>query len=178
MELTTNIFFYILAAATLIATLMSVTRRNPVHAVIYLVMSLFALALIFYLLGAPLIAAWEVIVYAGAIMVLFLFIIMILQLAPGDVPAAPGLGRWLPALLLGITIAACSVLMIMTDPQAQTRLPSFFVAPRAFGQALFTHYALAVEAASLQLLFAAVGAWYIGRPDDGKRADTTEGRNA
>jgi len=167
-QLLTNIFFYILASAALIATLMSVTRRNPVHAVIYLVLGFFALALIFYLLGAPLIAAWEVIVYAGAIMVLFLFIIMILQLAPQDLPAAAGYGRWLPALLLGGTIAACSVLLIMTDPLASSRLPSFYAAPRAFGQALFCHYALAVEAASLQLLFAAVGAWYIGRPDSRK----------
>ena len=64
----------------LLATLLCVTRRNPVHAVIYLVHALFALAMIFYLLGAPLVAAWEVIIYAGAIMVLFMFIIMMLEI--------------------------------------------------------------------------------------------------
>ena len=76
-----GILFYILGFTMLAATLLCITRRNPVHAVIYLVAGLFALALMFYLLGAPLVAAWQVIVYAGAIMVLFLFIIMMLGLA-------------------------------------------------------------------------------------------------
>ena len=65
-----------------VATRSALTRTNPVHAVIYLVHAFFDLALIFYLLGAPLVAAWEMIIYAGAIMVLFLFIIMMLELAP------------------------------------------------------------------------------------------------
>jgi len=76
-----TVLFYILGFTMLAATLLCITRRNPVHAVIYLVVGFFALALMFYLLGAPLVAAWEVIVYAGAIMVLFLFIIMMLGLA-------------------------------------------------------------------------------------------------
>ena len=58
--------FYILAAIAVASTLLCITRRNPVHAVIFLVHTLFALALIFYLLGAPLVAVWEVIIYAGA----------------------------------------------------------------------------------------------------------------
>ena len=72
------LLFYILGFIMLAATLLCITRRNPVHAVIYLVVSFFALAIMFYLLGAPLVAAFEVIVYAGAIMVLFLFVIMLL----------------------------------------------------------------------------------------------------
>ena len=84
-----TVLFYILAAATLVAILMCITRRNPVHAVIYLVNGLFDIALIFYLLGAPLVAAWELIIYAGAIMVLFMFIIMMLELAPRETPAGP-----------------------------------------------------------------------------------------
>ncbi|NIQ95581.1 MAG: NADH-quinone oxidoreductase subunit J, partial [Desulfuromonadales bacterium] len=61
-----TVLFYILSAVALLATLGCVTRRNPVHAVIFLVHAFFALAMIFYILGAPLVAAWEVIIYAGA----------------------------------------------------------------------------------------------------------------
>ena len=85
-----TILFYILGFTALAATGLCITRRNPVHAVIYLVNAFFALALLFYLLGAPLVAAWEVIIYAGAIMVLFLFIIMMLELAPAEERGGPG----------------------------------------------------------------------------------------
>ena len=88
-----TVLFYILGFTMLAATLLCITRRNPVHAVIYLVAGFFALALMFYLLGAPLVAAWEVVVYAGAIMVLFLFIIMMLGLAPQETPEGPGWQR-------------------------------------------------------------------------------------
>ena len=71
--------FYTLAAIILLSTLMAITRRNTVHAVVYLVFSFFGTAVLFYLLGAPLLAALEVIIYAGAIMVLFLFIIMTMR---------------------------------------------------------------------------------------------------
>ena len=70
------VIFYILAAVILAATAMAVTRRDPVHAVVYLVGSFFGSAMLFFLLGAPFLAALEVIIYAGAIMILFLFIIM------------------------------------------------------------------------------------------------------
>ncbi|MGA8280705.1 MAG: NADH-quinone oxidoreductase subunit J, partial [Desulfobacterales bacterium] len=71
-----TILFYLLAVVIVVATVLAITRRNMVHAVIYLVVSFFGSALLFYLFGAPLLAALEVIIYAGAIMVLFLFIIM------------------------------------------------------------------------------------------------------
>src|SRR5512145_1941797 len=99
-----TIVFYILSAIAIVATAMCVTRKNPVHAVIYLVQGLFALAILFYLLGAPLVAAWEVIIYAGAIMVLFLFVIMMLELAPDDPHPAPGWRRWGPVALLGTVL--------------------------------------------------------------------------
>jgi NADH-quinone oxidoreductase subunit J len=74
-----SITFYILAGLILVSTGLAITRRNLVHAVVYLIISFFGSALLFYLLGAPLLAALEVIIYAGAIMVLFLFIIMMLN---------------------------------------------------------------------------------------------------
>jgi NADH-quinone oxidoreductase subunit J len=161
------ILFYILAVTALGATLMCITRRNPVHAVIYLVNALFALALIFYLLGAPLVAAWEVIIYAGAIMVLFLFIIMMLELAPTEVPTGPGWRSWGPVALLSAVLLGCTLLLMAIDPGGGEGGPTFYASPRVFGYALFHEYALAVQVVSFQLLFAAVGAYYVGRVGPG-----------
>ena len=160
----TTILFYILGFIMLAATLMCITRRNPVHAVIYLVAGFFALALMFYLLGAPLVAAWEIIVYAGAIMVLFLFIIMMLGLAPQETPEGPGWRRWGPLVLLSASLMICTVLLIMQDPAAGQEIGDFYLAPQVVGEALFGRYVLAVEMVSFQLLFASIGAYLLGRP--------------
>ena len=160
----TAILFYILGFIMLAATLLCITRRNPVHAVIYLVAGFLARALMFYLLGAPLVAAWQIIVYAGAIMVLFLFIIMMLGLAPQETPEGPGWRRWGPLVLLSASLMACTVLLIMQDPAAGKGIGDFYLAPQAVGEALFGRYVLAVEMVSFQLLFATIGAYLRGRP--------------
>jgi NADH-quinone oxidoreductase subunit J len=164
-----SVVFYLLAAATVAATLLCITRTNPVHAVIYLVHAFFDLALIFYLLGAPLVAAWEMIIYAGAIMVLFLFIIMMLELAPGGKPLAIDRQRWIPVVLLSVVTLGCTVALIMLDPAAATSGTAYHATPRDFGTALFDRYALAVQVVSFQLLFAAVGAYYVGRGEPRRR---------
>ncbi len=156
---------------------MCITRRNPVHAVIYLVNAFFALALLFYLLGAPLVAAWEIIIYAGAIMVLFLFIIMMLELAPAQdtaESARPGWLRWGPVALLSLVILSCTLLLMVLDTGGAEGVPGYYASPRDFGFALFDRYALAVEVVSFQLLFAAVGAFYVGKSD--RRNAEKEGR--
>lgn len=165
-----TIIFYILGCTALAATLLCITRRNPVHAIIYLVNALFALALLFYLLGAPLVAAWEVIIYAGAIMVLFLFIIMMLDLAPDQDIKGPGWLRWGPVLLLSLVLLVCTLLLMVADPGSSQGVPAYYASPRTFGYALFKQYALAVEIVSFQLLFAAVGAYYLGRPEPRKKS--------
>ncbi len=165
-----TLLFYILAITALVATLLCITRRNPVHAVVYLVNAFFALALLFYLLGAPLVAAWEVIIYAGAIMVLFLFIIMMLELAPTEESAGPGWLRWGPVLLISLVLVSCTVLLMAVDTRTSGGVPSYYASPRVFGYALFKQYALAVEIVSFQLLFAAVGAFYVGKSDWGPKS--------
>ena len=72
--------FYIAGAVAIISTVFTITRLNAVHALLYLVVSLLAVAVAFYTMGAPLVAALEVIIYAGAIMVLFVFVVMMLNL--------------------------------------------------------------------------------------------------
>jgi NADH-quinone oxidoreductase subunit J len=165
--------FYLLSAATLAATLMCITRTNPVHAVIYLVHAFFDLALIFFLLGAPLVAAWEMIIYAGAIMVLFLFIIMMLELAPGGKALKIDRQRWIPVALLSLVTLGCTVVLIIQDPAAAAGGAAYYATPRDFGTALFDRYALAVQVVSFQLLFAAVGAYYVGKGEPRKRAESS-----
>ena len=82
------ILFYIAATVALFSTVFALTRSNAAHALIYLIVSLLAVAVIFFLLGAPFAAALEVIVYAGAIMVLFIFVVMLLNIdsVPLDFP--------------------------------------------------------------------------------------------
>jgi NADH-quinone oxidoreductase subunit J len=155
--------FYILAVVAVSGTLLAIAEKHPVHAILYLVTSLFSVAVIFYLLAAPLVAAFEVILYAGAIMVLFLFVIMMLDLGHPEKGLSPHWREWLPALLLsGVSIAALAIVIftrhatdVATAPQA---LPIRDVARR-----LFREHGLAVELVSLQLLFALVGALYLGR---------------
>jgi NADH-quinone oxidoreductase subunit J len=156
-----QVVFYILAAVVLIATFFSITEKHAVHAIIYLATSFFALAVIFYLLNAPLVAVFEVIIYAGAIMVLFLFVIMMLDLGHPEKMLLPGVRDWGPALLLGlITLAAFITLALRQPPPA---LPGSPLKVRDFAAVLFGKYGIAVEIVSMQLLFALVGALYLGR---------------
>ena len=154
--------FYILAAVLLIGILLAITARQAVRSIVYLVTSFFALALMFYLLGAPLIAAFEVIIYAGAIMVLFLFVIMMLELESPEKLAKPHFKNWLPALLLAGAVVGALVVLLASRLQAVP--PGFTEIPvRQFAFALFKQYGVAVEVVSMQLLFALVGALYLGR---------------
>lgn len=156
-----TVLFYLLALMAIIATLFCITERHPVHAVIYLVTSFFSLAIIFYLFSAPLVAVFEVIIYAGAIMVLFLFSIMMIRPAETEVNLHPGLRDWRPALLLGVLLLGGIVTLVLAQP-----LPVRSTTPgdiREFARVLFQKYGLVVEIVSLQLLFALVGALYLGR---------------
>ena len=153
--------FYILAAVIVIATLFAISERHAVHSIVYLVTSFFALAVVFYLLGAPVVAVFEVIIYAGAVMVLFLFVIMMLDLGHPDRVKSPGIRDWWPALLLGLILLA-AIVVLMT---VQTPLQPAGVQPdiREFSRTLFQKYGVAIEIISMQLLFALVGALYLGR---------------
>ena len=151
--------FYILAIVTVIATIFAICEKHPVHAIVYLVTSFFALAAIFYLLSAPLVAMFEIIIYAGAVMVLFLFVVMILDL--GHPEQRPGLFHWLPAVLLGEVILLSLGLMLSVRSGAPVNPPALSV--QDFAVTLFGRYGVAIEIISMQLLFAVVGALYLGR---------------
>ncbi|ACM19631.1 NADH dehydrogenase I, J subunit [Geotalea daltonii FRC-32] len=154
--------FYILAAVTVVATIFAITEKHAVHAIVYLVTSFFALAVIFFLLSAPLVAVFEVIIYAGAIMVLFMFVIMMLDLSHPEKIGLPRFAHWWPAILLGGIILAAFITLVMARQQA---VPGEVaeIGIRDFSRTLFQKYGIAVEIISMQLLFALVGALYLGR---------------
>ena len=154
--------FYIASGLAVIAALLAVTRRNALHALLYLVVTLFALALDFLVLGAPFLAALEVIVYAGAIMVVILFAIM--MLAPGTSQRQEA--RWLAprAWVLPALLAAALALLTVGALATGTAEPlsPAVIGPRQVGAVLFTTYLVGVELASILLLTGLVGAYYLG----------------
>ena len=162
--------FYLLAALIVAATVLAVTRRNLVHAVVYLVISFFGSALLFYLLGAPFLAALEVIIYAGAIMVLFLFIIMMLRIEESKRRIFP-LRQWIPAAVL-CAVYLAMLAGILSGIEGDRHLETALAIPGAFSVWIFRQGWLGVEIASLMLLVALVGALHIGRrSEDNKREE-------
>jgi NADH-quinone oxidoreductase subunit J len=143
---------------------MVITRLNAVHALLYLIMSLLAVAVIFFLLGAPFIAALEVIIYAGAIMVLFVFVVMMLNLGPQSAEQERqwfNLRTWRGLVLLaGILLVELIFTFRLEYMQPQNLTQ---ISPRQVAIALFGPYLLGVELASMLLLAGLVGAYHLGR---------------
>lgn len=157
-------FFYVAAVVAILATGMVITRLNAVHALLYLIVSLLAVALIFFRLGAPFIAALEVITYAGAIMVLFLFVIMMLNLGPCSTEQERS---WLrPRMWLGpitLTIILLVELVYMLTQSGHQLMATGTIDVKQVGIALFGPYLLGAELASMLLLAGVVGAYHLGR---------------
>ncbi len=154
--------FYLLGSIILGTAVLAVTRRNTVHAVICLIVSFLGTAVLFYLLGAPFLAALEVIIYAGAIMVLFLFVIMTLKMETSS-EQGTSMGRWGPAVLLGALFLILIVFMVIRDPADRVPLETALAEPTTFGRFVFQNYWLAVEIISLLLLVALVAAIHLGK---------------
>ena len=157
------VLFYVAALVAMSSTVLVVTRANASHALIYLIISLLSVAVIFFVLGAPFAAALEVVIYAGAIMVLFLFVVMMLNLGRGSVEQEH---RWLkPSMWIGPAILTFILLLeliylIAGSTVVTSGVP---VSPKAVGMELFGPYVLAVELASILLLAALVGSYHLGR---------------
>ncbi|WP_323847063.1 NADH-quinone oxidoreductase subunit J [Microbulbifer magnicolonia] len=169
--------FYLTAAVAIVSTALVIFSRNAVHALLYLIVSLLAVAVIFYQYGAPFAAALEVIVYAGAIMVLMIFVIMMLN--QGDA-AVNQEKEWLqprgwlgPALLSGILLA--QLMLLLPAGQVETTQAAHYVGPKEVGLALFSRYIIAVELASMLLLAGLVGAFHLARH---RSAEAKEVRHA
>jgi len=156
--------FLVSAIVAVIATLMTITRSVVVHALLYLIVSLLAMAMVFAALGAPFAAALEVIIYAGAIMVLFVFVVMMLNLGAGDVAREGAwltLRAWIGPGLLGGLLALELLYAAARGGAAGTAQAA--IGPERVGLALFGPYMIAVELASMLLLAGLVGALHLGR---------------
>ncbi len=162
--------FYYMAVASVASALLAVTRKNPVHSMLWVLALFLHVAGIFLLLGAEFLAAVQVIVYAGAILIFYLFVLMLLDL-PGE-EARPRFGRhWPFAAAVGLSFAAlawlaqgetldvaaaAAVTPVTTDTFARGGLEDI-------GMALFGPFALPFEIAGLVLLAAIVGAVVLAR---------------
>jgi NADH-quinone oxidoreductase subunit J len=155
--------FYVAGAVAIAATFMTVTRLNAMHALLYLIVSLLAVAIVFYEMGAPFIAALEVIIYAGAIMVLFIFVVMMLNIGERGMAIERSWltrGIWVgPATLAGVLILEVFYLL--------TRGPEFgrvreVVGPKEVAIALYGPYLIGVELAGILLLAALVASYHLG----------------
>ncbi|HLK25373.1 MAG TPA: NADH-quinone oxidoreductase subunit J [Caulobacteraceae bacterium] len=157
------IAFYILAAAVLGAGLMVITARNPVHAVLFLIAAFFAAAGLFVLMGAEFLAMILVVVYVGAVAVLFLFVVMMLDVDFDQLRA--GFTRYLPvgavvALVLVGEMAAVSIAVANRGAAAGSSMmtPSSVTNAEAIGRVLYTDYVYFFQAAGMILLVAMIGA--------------------
>lgn len=157
-----EIIFHAIAAIMIVSTVMAVTQKNLVHAVLYLVVSFLGTGLLFFLLGAPLLAAFEVIIYAGAIMVLFLFIVMMLKI---DTETRQAFSYRYYAAAFGtcsVYFLICTVLVYFSSPEAKTGMQAAIASPASFGRFLFHRHWLSIEIVSILLLIALIGVLQLG----------------
>ncbi|EFK08646.1 NADH-quinone oxidoreductase, chain I [delta proteobacterium NaphS2] len=146
-----------------VSTGLAVSQRKLVHAVVFLIISFFATALLFYLLGAPFLAALEVIIYAGAVMVMFLFIIMTLKLEKEEPESGTSLRPWFPAILLGGISLVLLVTLLWMGQDHGALLKLAMAAPREVGKYLFREFWFSVEVVSFLLFVALAGALYLAK---------------
>jgi len=158
--------FYYMAFASVASALLAVTRKNPVHAMLWVLALFLHMAGIFLLLGAEFLAAVQVIVYAGAILIFYLFVVMLLDLP--DEEAGPRFGQhWPLAAAAALGFAGFAWLARLSTGVAPADPPPAAAGPQgslpAVGMALFGPFALPFEMASLVLLVAIIGTVVLAR---------------
>lgn len=162
MSMLPQLFFGYFAFAIIILSLLVITRKNPVHSVMWMLLLFFHIASMYLFLNAEFIAAIQVIVYAGAILVLFLFVVLLLNLKE-ELKADRFIGSWPAGLLIsaGIFVSlAASMRSVVTGPQGTYTIDFIQKAThtKVLGQLLYTGYLFPFEIASLILLIAVIGA--------------------
>lgn len=156
--------FYIAAGVAVLSTIMVITSYNMIHALVYLIVSFLAIAVVFFVLGAPFIAALEVIIYAGAIVVLVIFVIMMLNLRDETVMQERS---WLtkrififPAILSAILLAELIYVIVGTG---SVQIENTTIDSKAVGRSLYGPYVIGVELSGILLMSGIVGAYHLGR---------------
>ena len=158
-----TILFYLASAIALLAAGLAITRKDAFHALLYLVVSLLAVAVIFFSLAAAFAAALEVIVYAGAIMVLFVFAVMMLNLGKQGVEKEAAFLK--PTIWIGpgaLAVALLLELVVVLVRGSEPVATGVGVTPKEVALSLFGPYVIGVELASFLLLAGLVGAFHLG----------------
>jgi len=164
------LFFLLVGAVSLAAALGVVTSRQPVHSALFLLTNFATLAVLYITLDAQFLAAAQVIVYAGGIVILILFVIMLIGGDTNDFSAAQRAWSRTVGIALGVILlltVSYSVLSHITGPSEATAALLQGGTPEAVGIALFTEYVLPFELIALLLLVALIGALVLGRQQEG-----------
>jgi NADH-quinone oxidoreductase subunit J len=158
--------FYLFATVTLLAALMVISARNPVHSVLFLILAFFSSAALFVLLGAEFLAMILIIVYVGAVAVLFLFVVMMLDIDSDQL--REGFAQYMPVgMVIGLMLLAELIMVAtarMVDPPLAAgsgpAIPDIdkVTNAEALGRLLYTEYIYAFQTAGLILLVAMIGA--------------------
>lgn len=160
------IVFFILAAVAVITAVGTILSRNAIYSALLLVLNFATIAVLYLILDAPFIALSQVTVYAGSIMVLFLFVIMLL--GAERLPTSTSL-HWQPFLAVPLAAVLIAVfaynLFVRANPVTVASVPQTFGAPQEVGKMLFTQYMLPFEMTAVVLFVAVVGAIMLAKPD-------------
>lgn len=158
--------FYTLAAASIFTALMMVFARNPVHSVIWLILTFFSIAGQYILLNAQFLAVVHIIVYAGAIMVLFLFVLMLLNLNEDSEPQKSTVWKVIGSVAAGLLLVTLTGALRGAGelPTTQAINPEMGLV-KNLGRVLFTDFVVPFEIAGILFLAAMVGAVMVGKKD-------------
>lgn len=162
-----KIIFFIAASLAVASSLAAITRKKAIHAILFLVVSFMSIAVVFYTFGAPFIAALEVITYAGAIMVLFVFAIMLID--PGVQAARKEQlrqSRIVLAASASLSLALVGELAFTFFKNPGRHTGNAVLSAVSVGTKLYGTYLIGVELASMLLLSGLIGAYYLGRRAD------------
>jgi NADH-quinone oxidoreductase subunit J len=163
--------FYISSFVAIVATILVLKQANAVHALLYLIVSLLSVALVMFSIGAPFVAALEVIIYAGAIMVLFVFVVMMLNLGAQAEKKEKQLLQ--PEIWVGPAILALVLLgeLFYVFVGRSIRYHVAMVGPQVVGATLLGPYLIGVELTSILLLAGLVGAFHLGRSRENEKEE-------
>jgi NADH-quinone oxidoreductase subunit J len=157
-----NGMFYLSSAIILISALAALFARQALHGALYLMLSMVAIAVLYYLLGAPFVSALQVSLYVGAVLVLLVFMITMLhRRAPRGYMRRMHRGLWWPLLLLLVLLV--EVVTLFSAPERAALPAVVYIGPKIVAETLFRHYLLIVEATALLLLAALAAVLYLSR---------------
>lgn len=164
----TQILFWVLSILALLSALMMVSSKNPVYSVLWLIMTFFAISGHYILLNAQFLAIVNIIVYAGAIMVLFLFVIMLMNLSKNTEPQKNKWMKMAGAVAGGVLLLVLVAALRDVEQQTAETVTGDIGLIQNLGQVLFTRYVIPFEISSILFLSAMVGAVVIGKRDEWK----------